>query len=80
MRSQTIIKYKIDAFSSNNRRQISSTSKISAVDKVTYSRIEMDSHTDSIVVGANCCIMQYTPCECDVSPYRDDYSPIKMYL
>ena len=77
MRRQTINKYSIDAFTSNNRRQISSTRKISAIVEPIYSRIELDTHADSIVAGANCCIMHYTSRECDVSPYRDDYSPIK---
>ena len=42
-----------------------------------YGRTELDSHADSIVAGSNCCIMHYTNRECDVSPYRDDYEPIK---
>ena len=69
---------RISAFSSINRRVISSTNanKIPH-SKVIHSRIELDSHADSIVAGANCCIMYYTARECDVSPYRDDYSPIK---
>ena len=37
----------------------------------------MDSHADTIVAGANCCIMAYTGRECDVAPYSDTYSPIK---
>ena len=77
MRRKTTNNYSIDAFTSNNRRQISSTRKISAIVEPIYSRIELDTHADSIVAGANCCIMHYTSRECDVSPYRDDYSPIK---
>ena len=46
MRRKTINTYGIGAFTSNNRRQISSTNKISASEKTTYSRIEMDSYAD----------------------------------
>ena len=80
MRGRTIFINNIGALTSNNRRQISSTNKISARnEKIIYSRMELDSHADSIVVGANCCIMHYTSRECDVSPYREDYTPIKMF-
>ena len=69
---------RISAFSSTSRRTISSTkSKSKSNSKIIHSRIELDSHADSIVAGGNCCIMHYTARECDVSPYRDDYSPIK---
>ena len=37
----------------------------------------MDSHADTIVCGANCCIMHYTGKECDVTPYTDAYEAIK---
>ena len=39
--------------------------------------MEMDSHADTIVCGANCIIMHYTGKECDVSPYTDAYEAIK---
>ena len=43
---------------------------------VTYGRMELDSHADTIVLGSNAIIMQYTNRECDVSPYADSYKPI----
>ena len=39
-------------------------------------RIELDSHADTIVAGANCCILEYTGRICDVFPYSDDYKPV----
>ena len=42
-----------------------------------YGRSELDSHADTTVTGVDCCILQYTVKECDVSPYRDDYESIK---
>ena len=36
----------------------------------------MDSHADTIVAGANCTILSYTGKVCDVSPYREDYTPV----
>ena len=36
----------------------------------------MDSHADTIVLGSNAIILQYTSRECDVSPYADSYAPI----
>ena len=67
----------ISAFQSSSRRIISST-KTNRIEKpnIVHSRIELDSHANSIVAGANCCIMHYTARECDVSPFRED-SPIK---
>ena len=54
-----------------------SSSKKSKSGGVVYSKIEMDSHADTIVCGSNCCIMSYTGKECDVSPYTDAYDTIK---
>ena len=67
----------IAAFTSSDRRSIASVRKISSVNKSIHANTELDSHADSIVAGANCCIMHYTSRECDVSPYRDDYESIK---
>ena len=44
--------------------------------KPVASRLELDSHADTIVAGANCCVLEYTGRECDVSPYSSDYSPV----
>ena len=72
----------ISAFSSQKRRICSTQcdhNNLSDTHLITYAKTELDSHADSIVAGSNCCIMHYTNRECDVSPYRDDYAPIKMY-
>jgi hypothetical protein len=42
-----------------------------------HSQIEMDSHADTIVCGANCAIIHFTGKECDVMPYTDTYEAIK---
>ena len=34
-----------------------------------YGRTELDSHADTIVLGSNTVILQYTNRECDVAPY-----------
>ena len=43
----------------------------------TSSRIELDSHADTIVLGSNCVILHHTGKVCEVSPYSDDYEAIK---
>jgi hypothetical protein len=43
----------------------------------TYGRMELDSHADTIVLGSNAIVLQYTSRECDVSPYSDSYEPIR---
>ena len=52
------------------------TNKPSSSD-VYYGPCEMDSHADTIVVGKNCVILEYTGKECNVSPYREDYEAIQ---
>ena len=42
----------------------------------TSSRIELNSHTDTIVLGSNCAILHHTGKVCKVSPYSDDYKAI----
>ena len=44
---------------------------------LTSSRIELDSHADTIVLGSNCVILHHTGKVCEVSPYSDDYEAIK---
>ncbi len=39
--------------------------------------MELDSHADTIVLGSNVIIIQYTSRECDVSTYADSYEPIR---
>ena len=43
---------------------------------IVHGKCEFDSHADTIVAGSNCVILNYTGKVCDVSPYRDDYSPV----
>ena len=40
-------------------------------------RIELDSHTDTIVLGSNCVILHHRGKVCEVLPYSDDYEAIK---
>ena len=42
-----------------------------------HSRIELDSHADTIVASSNCVVLHYTGDECDVSPFQKDYDAIK---
>ena len=67
----------ICAHVSSLRRQ--TTRKVSGVrdDSTIHNRMELDSHADTVVLGRNCVIMQYTGRECDVSPYTDTYAAIK---
>ena len=44
--------------------------------KPVMGRMELDSHADTIVAGSNCCVIEYTGRECDVSPYSSEYSPV----
>jgi hypothetical protein len=44
---------------------------------VVHGRNELDSHADTIVLGRNFVILQYTGRECDVAPYSDSYEPIR---
>ena len=38
--------------------------------------IELDSHADTIVLGANCVILSHTGQSCEVMPYSDTYDTI----
>ena len=58
-------------------RRISTVRKKAKVNPIVQGKIEMDSHADTTVAGANCCILSYTGKECDVSPYQEDYDAIK---
>ena len=39
--------------------------------------MELDSHTDTMVLGRNCTVLSYTDREYDVSPYSETYESIK---
>ena len=66
----------ISKLKTSNRRICS----ISSGDENSYpsvmGNIELDTHADTIVAGANCCIMSYTGRVCDVSPYSEHYKPV----
>ncbi len=46
-------------------------------DSSIYSRMELDLHADTVVLGRNCVVLSYTGRECDVSPYSDAYQASK---
>lgn len=46
-------------------------------DDTVYSRMELDSHADTIVLGKNCVELAYTGRECDMSPYTESYAAIR---
>ena len=56
---------------------VSATSRRSDGTNIVAGRLEMDSHADTIVFGRNFLPLSFTGCECDVSPYTDDYDSIK---
>ena len=66
----------IGQFTSSRRRTAATSTKISRKVATIYGRCELDSHTDTIVAGSNCVVLSYTDNVCDVSPCRDDYSPV----
>lgn len=68
---------RIAAFSSNNRRVISTIKKLFTSIEIKQGKTKLDSLANSIIAGSNCYIMYYTNREYDVSPYINDYAPIK---
>ena len=75
----TTNKRRFSGFSSTNYRTISQIKTSLNPNVIKHGNIELDSHTDSIVEGSNCCIMHFINSECNVSPHRDDYAPIKNF-
>ena len=67
----------ICAHVSSLRRQTSRQISRVRDESTIYNRMELDSHADTIVLGRNCVILQYSGRECDVSPYTDTYAAIK---
>ena len=65
------------------RRKMGSTRYLSAYFSVRNSaneyhgRIELDSHSETTVLGCNCVILAYTGKECTVSPYNYEYDSIQ---
>ena len=73
----------ISVLSSSKRRNIMASSSSTTMPKhnsdqqIIQGTIELDSHADTIVAGANCVILNYTGRECDVAPYSDAYDSIQ---
>ena len=42
----------------------------------SHGRIELDSHSDTVVLGSNCVVLHHTGKVCEVSPYMDEYDAI----
>ena len=67
----------ISAYMSSKRRVVSSNTSIPTRGTMPkHGHCELDSHADTIVAGSNCTLISRTGKECDVSPYREDYTPI----
>ena len=71
------IKLSMQQVHTRQRRIVSEANDLSSSDKVVYGRSELDYHSDTTVAGFNCCTLQYTGKECDLSPYCDYYESIK---
>ena len=70
----------VAANTTTNRRMSSTYRYIRGISRdadVVHGRNELDSHADTIVLGRNAIILQYTGRECDVAPYSDSYEPMR---
>ena len=76
---QTTSHFNISKIKSSRRRVAATYSADNENEnlKEVMVRIELDTHADTIVAGANCCILEYTGRICDVSPYSDEYQPVQ---
>lgn len=70
---QRIISAHVSSMRRATTRNISRTRN----NRTISNKMELDSHADTVVLGANCVILSYTGRECDVSPYTDSYDAIK---
>ena len=61
---------------SSVHRPVSSNAKIKPTSLPTEGCIELDSHADTILLGANCVILSHTGQSCEVMPYSDTYDAI----
>ena len=61
---------------SSVRRPAAAKAKKRPTSLPTHGRIELDSHADTIVLGANCTILSHTGQSCEVMPYSDTYDGI----
>ena len=80
------IQRKINQLTSSSRRVSASKNssmkrrKIQDSNNCVFGNCELDSHSDTIVAGSNCVVLEYIGQECDVSPYNDEYRPVKGVL
>jgi hypothetical protein len=63
----------ISGFQAGHKRKISAQGRV----KIVHSKMELDSHADTIVAGSNCIVMHYTGKECNVSPCTEQCEDIK---
>ena len=73
-------KLKISAFKSFSRHNKNMTVESIKVDDdggIWHGYAELDSHADTIVAGRNTLVLSYTDRVCEVSPYSDEYEPMK---
>ena len=61
---------------SSVRRPATAKAKRRPTSLPTEGRVELDSHADTIVLGANCIILSHTGQSCKVMPYSDTYDAI----
>ena len=61
---------------SSIRRPAASKAKRKPSSLPSEGRIELDSHADSIILGANCVILSHTAQSCEVMPYSNTYDAI----
>ena len=57
---------------SSVRRPAAAQAKKRPISLPTHGHIELDSHADTIVLGANCIILSHTGQSCEVMPYSDN--------
>ena len=61
---------------SSVRRPAVARAKKAPISLPTEGRIELNSHADTTVLGANCIILSHTGQSCEVMPYSDTYDAI----
>ena len=61
---------------SSVRRLAAAKAKKRTTSHPTQGRIELDSHADTIVLGANCIILLHTGQSCELMPNSDNYVAI----
>ena len=51
--------------------------KVDDDEDIWHGCTELDSHADTVVAGRNTLVLSYTDRVCEVSPYLDEYEPMK---